>query len=91
MLATVISIVGLIISIFTLLGIVFGFFTKVIKWMSKLKEQEEELVKIRLEQSILTIGVLACLKSLIGQKNENEVKMAIKTIEDHLNKEAHSR
>lgn len=85
MLTTIIAIVGLVISLFTLFGII----AKIVQWMNRQKEQDEELAKIRHEQTIITAGVLACLKSLVGEKDEKEVKNAIHMIENHLNEEAH--
>lgn len=84
-LAMVIAIVGLCLNLFT----VFGFFAKIIRWIDRQKEQDMELQSIRNEQSVITVGVLACLKSIVGEKDETEVKRAINLIEDHLNKEAH--
>ena len=85
MLTTIIAIVGLIISLFTLCTIIL----KIARWIDRQKEQDEELAKIRHEQSIITAGVLACLKSLVGEKDEKEVKKAIQMIENHLNEQAH--
>ena len=62
---------------------------RIARWIDRQKEQDEELAKIRHEQSIITAGVLACLKSLVGEKDEKEVKKAIQMIENHLNEEAH--
>ena len=44
---------------------------------------------IKEEQSILTKGVLACLKGLKEQGCNGPVTEAIKQIEDHINEEAH--
>lgn len=85
MLSTIIAVTGLLVSIFTLCTI----FLKIARWIDRQKEQDEELGKIRHEQTIITAGVLACLKSLVGEKDEKEVKNAIQMIENHLNEEAH--
>lgn len=77
--------IGLCMNLFT----VFGFFAKIIRWVDRQKEQDEELRVIRHEQSIITVGVLACLKSIIGEKDEKEVRSAIVLIENHLNDQAH--
>ena len=47
------------------------------------------LQEIKEEQSILTKGVLACLKGLKEQGCDGPVTEAIHSIENHLNKEAH--
>ena len=84
-LAMVIAIIGLCLNLIT----VFGFIVKIVRWIDRQKEQDKELESIRHEQSIITVGVLACLKSIIGEKDETEVRSAINLIEDHLNKKAH--
>lgn len=84
-LAIVIAIIGLLLNLIT----VFGFIVKIVRWIDRQKEQDRELESIRHEQSIITVGVLACLKSIVGEKDETEVRTAITLIEDHLNKKAH--
>ena len=49
----------------------------------------EDIKEIKLEQSILTQGVLACLKGLKEQGCDGPVTVAIEKIEHHLNKQAH--
>lgn len=84
-LALVISIVGLIINLATLFGIV----AKIVRWIDRQKEQDEELASIRHEQSIIMMGLLACLKGILGEVDETEVKSIIKLTENHLNEKAH--
>lgn len=58
--------------------------------MKTLREDMAENHKaIMAEQSILTEGVLACLKGLQERGCNGPVTKAIGMIEDHLNKEAH--
>lgn len=83
--AVVSAIIALIISSVTL----FGIFARVVRWVDRQKQQDDELASIRLEQSIITVGVLACLKSIVGEKDEKEVRSAINLIENHLNEQAH--
>lgn len=83
--ALVISIITLIMNIGTLLGI----FVRIVRWIDRQKEQDEELAAIRHEQSIITVGLLVSLKNSVGEKDENETRAAIKLIEDHLNDQAH--
>ena len=83
--AVVVAIVGVLLNLIT----IFGFVVKIVRWIDRQKEQDRELESIRHEQSIITVGVLACLKSIIGEKDETEVRSAINLIEDHLNKKAH--
>ena len=50
----------------------------------------KEVADIRLEQSLVTVGVLACLKALISQQKDNkDLKDAAALIEDHINRKAH--
>lgn len=83
--AALLSFISLFINLCTLFGIV----VKVVRWIDRQKEQDEELARIRHEQSIITVGVLSCLKSIVGEKDEAEIKHTIKLIENHLNERAH--
>jgi hypothetical protein len=84
-LALVVSIVGLIINLATLFGIV----AKIVRWIDRQKEQDDELANIRHEQAIIMTGLLACLKGILGEVDEKEVKSIIKLTENHLNEKAH--
>lgn len=53
------------------------------------KEQDEVIKSIQEEQSLLTYGVLACLKGLQEQGANGPVTEAIDEIEKHINKKAH--
>lgn len=65
-------------------------FVKVVRWVDKKDQLEKEVADIRLEQSLVTVGVLACLKALISQQKDNkDLKDAAALIEDHLNRKAH--
>ena len=58
--------------------------------VDKKDQLEKEVADIRLEQSLVTVGVLACLKALISQQKDNkDLKDAAALIEDHLNRKAH--
>lgn len=84
-----IAIISLITSIIGLVVI----FSKVVTWVNKKDQLEQEVADIRLEQSIITVGVLACLKSLVDdcddRKNDKELHDAITLVETHLNQKAH--
>ncbi len=84
-LALVVSIIGLIINLATLFGIV----AKIVRWIDRQKEQDDELANIRHEQAIIMTGLLACLKGILGEVDEKEVKSIIKLTENHLNEKAH--
>lgn len=60
--------------------------------MDGLKNKENkdaEIKDIKEEQTILTEGILACLKGLQEQGCDGDVTKAISKIEAHLNKKAH--
>ena len=53
------------------------------------KGQDDAIKQIKVEQTILTQGVLACLKGLKEQGCDGPVTHAIIEIEKYLNKQAH--
>lgn len=60
------------------------------KEMAELKKSEsEQFAAIKDEQTLLTYGILACLKGLKEQGCNGPVTEAINKIEKHLNEEAH--
>ena len=73
----------------TALGVIFGVIFAIYKWYLKQEKQDKDIKAIKEEQSILTQGVLACLKGLKEQGCDGPVTVAIKQIETHLNKQAH--
>ena len=88
---------------FTLIGAVVGicaYIAKVVRWMDRQKKQDEELKALRDkhnadqknindEMTLLTYGVLACLKGLKEKGCNGPVTEAIAKIEKHLNQKAH--
>ncbi len=76
-------------SIITALGVIFGILFGFFKWLLKRERNDVEIKDIKAEQSILTKGVLACLKGLKEQGCDGPVTIAISEIEDHINKQAH--
>lgn len=76
-------------SVIAALGVILGLFITIHKWVLKQNKQDDDISSIKEEQSILTKGVLACLKGLKEQGCDGPVTTAIVEIEDHLNKEAH--
>jgi hypothetical protein len=76
-------------SVITALGVIFGVVFTIYKWYLKNEKQDTSIKEIKEEQSILTKGVLACLKGLKEQGCDGPVTEAIEDIEDHLNKQAH--
>ena len=76
-------------SVVTALGVIFGILFAFFKWLMKRDKNDVEIREIKEEQSILTKGVLACLKGLKEQGCDGPVTAAIVEIEDHINKQAH--
>ena len=78
-------------SVITALGVIFGILFGFFKWLMKRDKNDVEIREIKEEQSILTKGVLACLKGLKEQGCDGPVTVAIGEIEDHINKQAHKQ
>lgn len=88
---------------FSLIGAAVGiiaYFAKAVRWMDKQKKQDEEIKALRdlhnsdqryinAELTLLTYGVLACLKGLREQGCNGPVTEAVNKIEKHLNEKAH--
>ncbi len=65
------------------------YFIKAVHWVDRQKRQDAELASIKEEQTLLTYGVLACLKGLKEQGCNGPVTEAIDKIEKHINICAH--
>jgi hypothetical protein len=76
-------------SILTALTVILGAVFAAYRWYLKQNKQDDDIKLIKEEQSILTRGVLACLKGLSEQGCDGPVTEAIADIEEHLNKQAH--
>ena len=74
-----VEIITTVASVITAVGVIIGVVIGAFKWFLK---QEEE-------QTVLTHGVLACLKGLKEQGCDGPVTEAIDQIEDFINKRAH--
>lgn len=66
-----------------------SYLRKIFGWFEKQEVQDREIKEIKEEQTILTKGILACLKGLKEQGCDGPVTEAIGEIETHLNKKAH--
>lgn len=76
-------------AILTALGVIGGLALKIVKWIGAQNQQSDEIKAIKAEQSLLTYGVLACLKGLAEQGCDGPVHEAIGKIEKHINVQAH--
>lgn len=73
----------------TALGVIFGAVFAIYRWFLKQEKQDKDIAAIKEEQTLLTYGVLACLKGLKEQGCDGPVTTAITQIEKHINKQAH--
>ena len=64
-------------------------YNKTYDWLRRQQKQDEAIADLKAEQGLLTRGVLACLKGLHEQGCNGPVTEAIRTIEKHLNAQAH--
>lgn len=76
-------------SVITTLGVIFGAVFAFHNWLLKREKNDKDIKSIKEEQSILTKGVLACLKGLKEQGCNGPVTEAIEDIEEYVNKQAH--
>lgn len=64
---------------------------KLVHWTDRQKAQDKELEDVRAELTLLTYGVLACLKGLQEHGCNGPVTEAVNKIEKHLNQKAHDQ
>ena len=83
------SIIITIASVITAFGVIFGAVFAFHNWVLKREKNDADIKAIKEEQTILTKGVLACLKGLKEQGCNGPVTEAIESIEEHINKQAH--
>jgi len=83
------EIITTIAGVITAFGVIFGLVFAVYRWYLKQEKQDKDIKAIKEEQTVLTQGVLACLKGLQEQGCNGPVTETIGEIEDHLNKKAH--
>lgn len=83
------QLVLLIASVITAFGVIFGAVFSFHNWILKREKNDTDIKAIKEEQSILTKGVLACLKGLKEQGCNGPVTEAIQDIEEYVNKQAH--
>ena len=76
------AVAGALVTLITLL-------VKVIRWVDRQKRQDKEIEAMQGELTLLTYGILACLKGLKEQGCNGPVTHAIDKIEKHLNNQAH--
>ncbi len=70
---------------------IIGYYNKVYKFILRQKKQDEDINSIKEELTMLTYGVLACLKGLKEQGCNGAVTDAIDKTEKFLNQKAHGQ
>ena len=70
-------------------GALLATYNRAYNWWQRQNRQDETIAALKAEQSLLTYGVLACLKGLKEQGCNGPVSEAIGRIERHLNEKAH--
>ena len=68
---------------------IFKYYNKGYDFVKRQEEQDKIIKAIQEEQTLLTYGVLACLKGLHEQGANGPVTEAIDKIEKHINQKAH--
>lgn len=76
-------------SVITAAGVIGGAIFAIVRWFMQQSKQDDDIKAIKEEQSILTQGVLACLKGLKEKGCNGPVTDAIDEIETYINKQAH--
>ena len=76
-------------AILSAVGAILKSYNKGYDFVKRQEKQDEVIKDIQEEQTILTYGVLACLKGLHEQGANGPVTEAIDKIEKHINKKAH--
>lgn len=84
---TVVTIASVVAAVISLLK----YYNRGYDFVKKQNEQDEIIKEIQSEQTLLTYGVLACLKGLHEQGANGPVTEAIDKIEKHINQRAHGQ
>lgn len=68
---------------------ILAYYNKGLRWVDRQNQQDADIKALKDEQTLLTYGVLACLKGLKEQGCNGPVTEAINKIDKHLNQKAH--
>ena len=78
-------------SLITALGILIGLVCRIYKWYLKQERQNEEIKKIKEEDTLVCFALSACLDGLIQLGANHTVPIAKEKLDKHLNKTAHKQ
>lgn len=81
----IIKTAGVITAVLAIFGVIFA----VYRWYLKQNKQDTDIAALKKEMTLLTYGVLSCLKGLSEQGCNGPVTEAINKIEKHINQQAH--
>ena len=84
---TIISAAGVIAAILTIGGVIISIY----KWVDRQNKQDTDIAKMKVEQCLLTYGILACLDGLQQLGCNHTVPETRAKIEKHINKAAHEQ
>lgn len=70
-------------------GALLAAYNRTYDWVRRQEKQDGAIAEVKEEQSLLTCGVLACLKGLHEQGCNGPVTDAIRKIETYINQKAH--
>lgn len=76
-------------AVITAAATVVGRYNKLYEWIQKQEKQDKAIRDIQEEQTLLTYGLLGCLKGMQEIGADGPVTEAIDKIEKFLNKKAH--
>lgn len=76
-------------AVLSAIAAIFKYYNKGYDFVKRQEEQDKIIKAIQEEQTLLTYGVLACLKGLHEQGANGPVTEAIAKIEKHINQKAH--
>lgn len=68
---------------------ILSYYNKALHWVDKQNAQDSDIKAFKEELTLLTYGLLACLKGLKEQGCNGPVTEAINKIDKHLNQKAH--
>lgn len=68
---------------------ILAYYNKGLRWVDRQNHQDADIKALKDEQTLLTYGVLACLKGLKERGCNGPVTEAINKIDKHLNQKAH--
>lgn len=83
--STIITVASLIAAIGAIFGVIFAIY----RWYLKQNHQDEEIKKLKEEQTLICYGMLACLEGLKQLNCNGPVTEARDKLSKHLNKQAH--